>query len=91
MARAASLHGAVARSRFRTYLKGIGHKGGLGIIMPDAATTPSRQTPPRQAPIAAIIVAGVVGMLLAATIALWVHYGSAVFYEMLLSGLAACF
>jgi hypothetical protein len=38
-----------------------------------------------------MIAAGIVGVLLAVTLALWVHYGSAVFYEMLLTGLAACF
>jgi hypothetical protein len=31
------------------------------------------------------------GILVAATLALWVHYGTAVFYEMIVSGLAACF
>jgi hypothetical protein len=35
-------------------------------------------------------VAALVGLLAAGTLALWAHYGSAVFYEMLLSGLAAC-
>jgi hypothetical protein len=33
----------------------------------------------------------VAGLLVAATIALWVHYGTAVFYEMILTGIAACF
>jgi hypothetical protein len=59
--------------------------------MPDAATTPTPQVPSRQIPVAAMIAAGFVGLLLAVTIALWAHYGSAVFYEMLLTGLAACF
>lgn len=35
--------------------------------------------------------AAALGALLAATLALWAHYGSAVFYEMILAGLAACF
>jgi hypothetical protein len=38
-----------------------------------------------------MIVAAAVGLLLAATVALWAHYGTAVFYEMILAGLAACF
>jgi hypothetical protein len=38
-----------------------------------------------------LIVAAVAGVLLAATGALWVRYGTAVFYEMILAGLAACF
>jgi hypothetical protein len=29
-------------------------------------------------------------MLLGGTVALWAHYGTAVFYEMIVSGLAAC-
>ncbi len=40
---------------------------------------------------AILAIAAAVGVLTAATIALWAHYGSAVFYEMLLAGLAACF
>ncbi len=31
------------------------------------------------------------GVVAAATAALWVHYGTAVFYEMILAGLNACF
>ena len=38
-----------------------------------------------------MIVAGGVAALLALAIALWAHYGSAVFYEMILAGIAACF
>lgn len=30
-------------------------------------------------------------LLAAATVALWVHYGTAVFYEMILTGINACF
>ncbi len=37
-----------------------------------------------------LLVAAVVGMLLAGTVVLWAHYGTAVFYEMILAGLAAC-
>jgi len=35
--------------------------------------------------------AGLVGAMVAGTILLWVHYGSAVFFEMIMAGLAACF
>ncbi|MEA2952763.1 MAG: hypothetical protein QOF19_885 [Alphaproteobacteria bacterium] len=31
------------------------------------------------------------GLMLAATVALWGYYGTAVFYEMILAGVAACF
>jgi hypothetical protein len=38
-----------------------------------------------------IVVAAAAGLLLASTLVLWAHYGGAVFYEMLLAGIAACF
>ncbi len=59
--------------------------------MPDATTTPSDRASPRHFPLALVVTAGLAGMLFAVTIVLWVHYGSAVFYEMLLTGIAACF
>ena len=31
------------------------------------------------------------GVLIAATLALWAHYGTAVFYEIIAAGIAACF
>jgi hypothetical protein len=37
-----------------------------------------------------ILVAATLGALLAGTLALWAHYGTAVFYETILAGLAAC-
>jgi len=37
-----------------------------------------------------MLVAAVAGLLLAGTVALWAHYGTAVFYEMIVAGLAAC-
>ena len=37
-----------------------------------------------------VIAATVVGVLCAGTLALWAHYGTAVFYEMILAGMAAC-
>ena len=45
----------------------------------------------RQASRAAIIASAGAGLIVAATIALWVHYGTAVFYEMILTGIASCF
>ena len=35
--------------------------------------------------------AAAAGTLLAGAIALWVHYGSAVFFEMIRAGIALCF
>ena len=43
---------------------------------------------PRHAGRPLAIVAAAFVLLLAATMALWVHYGTAVFYEMILAGLA---
>ena len=37
-----------------------------------------------------MLIAAAVGILLAATVALWAHYGTAVFYEMIVAGIAAC-
>lgn len=38
-----------------------------------------------------LLVAGVAGVLIAATLVLWAHYGTAVFFEIIAAGLAACF
>jgi len=37
-----------------------------------------------------VALAVVIGALLAATVALWAHYGTAVFFEMIRAGFAAC-
>ena len=37
-----------------------------------------------------IILACAGGLLLAGTLALWLHYGTAVFYELILAGIALC-
>jgi hypothetical protein len=38
-----------------------------------------------------IVLAAGVGALVAATAALWAHYGTAVFYETIVAGINACF
>jgi hypothetical protein len=38
-----------------------------------------------------MVVAGVAGVMVAATLALWAHFGTAVFFEMVRAGFAACF
>ena len=53
--------------------------------MPDVLASSSLKA---SAPLVAVSVA--VGLLFAGTVALWVHYGTAVFYEMIVAGLAAC-
>ena len=40
---------------------------------------------------AIVLAAGVIGLVLAGTIALWVHYGTAIFFETIRAGLVACF
>ena len=54
--------------------------------MPDGMAAP---TPRFSRPLAAVTVTVV--LLLAGTVALWAHYGTAVFYETILAGIAACF
>ena len=54
-----------------------------GAAMPD---TPTRRF---SRPLA--VVTAVVVLLLAGTVVLWAHYGTAVFYETILAGIAACF
>jgi hypothetical protein len=40
---------------------------------------------------AIFLVAVVVGAILAGTVALWAHYGTAIFFETIRAGLVACF
>jgi len=37
-----------------------------------------------------MLLAGVAAIMLAGTLALWAHYGTAVFYEVIVAGIAAC-
>jgi hypothetical protein len=53
--------------------------------MPDSTAAP---TPRFSRPLA--VVTAAVALLLAGTVALWAHYGTAVFYETILAGIAAC-
>jgi hypothetical protein len=38
-----------------------------------------------------VLFAGAAGIAVAGAIALWAHYGTAVFFEMIAAGIAACF
>jgi len=40
--------------------------------------------------LAVAVVLGIVAALMIATTGLWLHYGTAVFYEMIVAGIAAC-
>jgi hypothetical protein len=66
-----------------TYVRAIESEG---APMPDSLAAP---TPRLSRPL--LLVAAVVVLVLAGTAGLWAHYGTAVFYEMILAGIAACF
>ena len=59
----------------------------LSFVMPNSVISP---TSTRLRPVV-WAGAGLVGALMVGTILLWAHYGSAVFFEMVMSGLAMCF
>jgi hypothetical protein len=42
-------------------------------------------------PILVVLLAGAVSLAIALTVALWAYYGTAVFFEMVRAGWAACF
>ncbi len=53
---------------------------------------PASLTAPKLSPRPLLVALGAVVALLAATsLGLWAYYGTAVFYEMIVSGLATCF
>jgi len=72
----------IVGARFPAYLMAMVE----GSAMPDgvAAVRPRLSR-------ALLAAAAGFAVLLAGTIVLWVHYGTAVFYEMILAGIAACF
>jgi hypothetical protein len=45
----------------------------------------------RRLPLAAVIAVTVAVLALAAAVMMWLHYGTAVFFEMVAAGIAACF
>ena len=49
------------------------------------------RTPLRRAAARSLLAAGVVGLVLAGTVALWAHYGTAMFFETIRAGFVACF
>ena len=53
-------------------------------MTPIAATTAHRSR-------SLLLLAGLCGVIVAATLALWAYYGTAVFFEMVRAGWAACF
>ena len=49
------------------------------------------QAPHRVAPAIVVAGAGLGVIILLAALVLWFHYGTAIFFEMIASGIAACF
>ena len=83
----AALSCHIVHGRVRAYLmEGGADPLANGVSMPDST---SLLQPRSSRPL--VIVVAAVGLLLAGTVALWAHYGTAVFYEMIVAGLAACF
>jgi hypothetical protein len=54
--------------------------------MPDAAVQS-----PRFASLPVLLIGGLCALLIGATLVLWAHYGTAVFFEIIAAGIAACF
>jgi hypothetical protein len=71
----------VVRAADRDYVSGSPG----GVTMPDTVSSE------RSVPVPLVLLAAVVGVLLATTIVLWAHYGGAVFLEIIAAGIASCF
>ena len=67
----------------------------MGQMVQPLSTPAEIRSGPRPARrLAQVIVVGGAGLgaaLLAGALVLWLHYGTAVFFEMIASGIAACF
>ena len=77
---------ALAPLRARPYLK--------GMAQPIHARNDMISDAPPQGRAAKVIVwsaAGLGGVIVLGAVALWIHYGTAVFFEMIATGIAACF
>ena len=65
------------------------------VAMVQPVSTPQQMIPaePSNRAVSAIVLgaAGVAAVLLVGAMVLWFHYGTAVFFEMIASGIAACF
>jgi hypothetical protein len=57
--------------------------------MPEDVSISEAAAPRRAIPV--VLASGVVGLLMAGALALWAHYGTAVFFETIRVGLVACF
>ena len=83
-------HGAIVGRLDRTYLVACRRtpvdRSSLGTSMPETVSAAASLLSSRPL----MLVAAAAGIVLAATVALWAHYGTAVFYEMIVAGIAAC-
>jgi hypothetical protein len=74
----------VAAGPVRSYVSDVWRKAkAMSENAANADTMPNRA--------AIFVVAAVVGGILAGTIWLWAHYGTAIFFETIRAGLVACF
>ena len=82
---------AVAGRRGRAYLMEV--QRGRANVMPKGLSKDmvmaEAVSPRRTGPI--LLAAVAIGLVLAGTIALWLHYGTAVFFETIRTGFIACF
>jgi hypothetical protein len=60
------------------------------VHMKAAKMSGSLRAPISRASRALVLAAAAAAVVLGGTIALWAHYGTAVFYEMIVAGIAAC-
>lgn len=60
------------------------------VSTPHQMPSPMRPAPRRLSPLA-VAGAGLGAALLLGALVLWFHYGTAVFFEMIASGISACF
>jgi hypothetical protein len=81
---------AVAVRRDRAYVRARDGDANTKLItkMPENASIPDAI---KIRGGAVVLSVGGLGLVLAATVALWAHYGTAVFFEMIRAGLVACF
>jgi hypothetical protein len=66
---------------------------GFSMVQPvtNRQEMPAAVSPPRAMSAMTVAVAGLGGALVIGALALWFHYGATVFFEMIASGIAACF
>jgi hypothetical protein len=76
---------ALALLRSGPYLKGMAQPA--SVRQETISTRPSS----RVGPVIAWSAAGLGGVILLGAVALWMHYGTAVFFEMIAAGISACF